>query len=187
MIYTTASVWGRQVIFNLWGHHQRNAQMLSCMWVSALCWWSWKARCSELEKVALQIRAADRLRLLSPIGQLFRSGSEQFPSKFPSDRELFLKGRVECWWSNVMAWLIFHSSIIYLRMARHLLSSHVNSSSKRRREFVMEMKPSLSTSANQMWDPHAERRHHHQSNLTLTRPAYGKHASCPNSTNNDAW
>lgn len=37
----------------------------------------------------------------------------------------------------------------------------------------MEMKPSLSTSANQMQDLHAEH-HHHQSNLTLTQPGYKK-------------
>lgn len=50
----------------------------------------------------------------------------------------------------------------------------------------MEMKPSLSPSANQMQDLHAEHHHHHhQSNLTLTRPAYEKHASHPNSTNKD--
>ena len=49
----------------------------------------------------------------------------------------------------------------------------------------MEMKPSLSTSANQMQDLHAEH-HHHQSNLTLTEPAYEKHAWRPNSTNKDA-
>lgn len=48
----------------------------------------------------------------------------------------------------------------------------------------MEMKPSLSTSANQMQDLHTEH-HHHQSNLTLTRPGYEKHASRPNSTNKD--
>lgn len=46
----------------------------------------------------------------------------------------------------------------------------------------MEMKPSLSTSENQMQDLHAEhhhhhRHHHHQSNLTLARPGYEKHAS----------
>lgn len=50
----------------------------------------------------------------------------------------------------------------------------------------MEMKPSLSASANQMQDLHAEHHHHHQSNLALTRPGYEKHASCPNSTNNVA-
>lgn len=47
----------------------------------------------------------------------------------------------------------------------------------------MQMKPSLSTSANQMQDLHAE--HHHQSNLTLTRSGYEKHTSRPNGPNND--
>lgn len=49
----------------------------------------------------------------------------------------------------------------------------------------MEMKPSCSTSANQMHDLHAEHHHHHQSNLTLARHGYEKHASRPNSTNKD--
>lgn len=53
------------------------------------------------------------------------------PFQVPSDRELILRGRVECWWSNVMAWLIFHSSIIYLRMARHLLSSPLSTAHQR--------------------------------------------------------
>ena len=67
-----------------------------------------------------------------------------------------------------------------------LVFSSVNSSSERRWGFIMEMKPSLSPSSNQMQDLHAEHHHHHhQSNLTLTRPAYEKHASRPNSTNKD--
>lgn len=54
----------------------------------------------------------------------------------------------------------------------------------------MEMKPSLSTSANQMQDLHAEH-HHHQSNLTLTQPGYKKKrkkrgASRANGTNKDS-
>lgn len=48
----------------------------------------------------------------------------------------------------------------------------------------MEMKPSYSTSANQMQDLHSEH-HHHQSKLTLTEPGYEKHASHTNSANKD--
>jgi len=48
----------------------------------------------------------------------------------------------------------------------------------------MEMKSSLSTSADHMQDLHSEHHHHHhQSNLPLTPPGYEKHASHTNSTN----
>lgn len=49
----------------------------------------------------------------------------------------------------------------------------------------MEMKPSLSTFANQMQDPDSEHHHHHQSNPALTRAGYEKQASQTNSSNKD--
>lgn len=49
----------------------------------------------------------------------------------------------------------------------------------------MEMKPSLSTFGNQMQDLDSEYHHHHQSNLTLTRPGYEKQSLQTNSSNKD--